>query len=94
MDDTRTSTTLATLASPWRNLAWSFHKSRENWKDKHQKLKQEHKRLQNQVRDVRKSRDHWREIAEQARLQAVESTAKIAELEAELAAARASEKKG
>src|SRR4051794_18144422 len=52
--------------SPDRNLAWAFRKSRDNWKRKHQALKQDHKRLRNQLRDVRTSRQRWQRRAEQA----------------------------
>ncbi|MGF1580414.1 MAG: hypothetical protein ACFCD0_13720 [Gemmataceae bacterium] len=39
------------------NLACSFRRSRDLWSHKHQDLKPDHMRLQNQLRDVRKSCD-------------------------------------
>jgi len=95
MDGTTTSTAFQGYSSPWRNLAWSFRKSRDQWKSKHQRLKREHKKLQNQLRDVRKSRTHWHEVAEECRRQVQEREQEIAQLQAELAAARVGgEKKG
>jgi hypothetical protein len=64
MDDTRTARGTTSYRSPDRNLVWSFRNSRDNWKKKYQDLKREHKRLQNQLRDVRKSREQWRQQAE------------------------------
>ena len=82
------------FTSPWRNLAWSFRKSRDNWKAKYQKLKREQKRLQNQVRDVRTSRAHWRQRAEQTEHQSQALRQEIAHLQAQAAARAAAEKKG
>ena len=65
MDDTTETGSFTSFLSPWRNLAWSFRKSRESWKTKYLELKRAQKRLQNQLRDVRKSREHWRQQAEQ-----------------------------
>jgi len=81
------------VTSPWRNLAWSFRKSRDKWKAKYQKLKAEHKRLQNQVRDVRTSRAHWRQLAEQTQHQSQALRQELTRLQAQ-AAAQAAEKKG
>ena len=95
MDGTASSSVFAKLRSPWRNLAWSFRKSRDNWKKKFQALKGEHKRLQNQVHDVRKSREAWRSKAEQEQTTSASLRAAIARLQTELAAQHASgEKKG
>jgi hypothetical protein len=66
MDDATSPTDFASFRSPWRNLAWSFRKSRDAWKAKYRDLKREQKRLQNQLRDVRVSRDAWRRRAEAA----------------------------
>ena len=66
MDGTATTSFFGKFTSPWRNLAWSFRKSRDGWKKKYQDLKREHKRLQNQVHVVRQSRAQWRQSAEQA----------------------------
>jgi predicted nucleic acid-binding Zn-ribbon protein len=81
--------------SPDRNLAWAFRKSRDNWKRKHQALKQDHKRLQNQLRDVRKSRQRWQQRAQQAEHEAQSLRAQLAAAQAALAQARdGGEKKG
>ena len=63
-------TTFEQYKSPWRNLAWSFRESRDGWKRKHQELKRDFKRLQNQLRDVRLSRTDWQTQAEEARQEA------------------------
>lgn len=95
MDDTSATSFFGKFTSPWRNLAWSFRKSRDNWKKKLQELKGEHKRLQNQVRDVRKSREEWRSKAEHEQTTSETLRAEIARLQTELAAEKAtSEKKG
>jgi hypothetical protein len=62
-------------------LIWFFKKSRDNWKRKHQALKASVKGLQNQLAAVTRSRAQWRAKAETA-------DRRVADLEAELAAAR------
>lgn len=95
MDDTTANSFFAKFASPWRNLAWSFRKSRDNWKRKYQELKVEHKRLQSQVRDVRMSREEWRGKAEQQQKTSQALREEIADVQAALAAEKAAgEKKG
>jgi hypothetical protein len=59
-------------------LIWSFRKSRDRWKSKHQILKASVKQLKNRVADVTKSRDQWR-------LKAEHLTTRLAALEAEIA---------
>jgi peptidoglycan hydrolase CwlO-like protein len=72
-----------------------LRKSRDNWKRKFQELKGEHKRLQNQVHDVRKSREEWRGKAEQEQISSATLRAEIARLQTTLAAQQATgEKKG
>jgi septal ring factor EnvC (AmiA/AmiB activator) len=68
---------------------WFLRRSRDNWKRKHQELKTQAKRLKNAVHDVTRSREKWRDQAEQA-------GRRIEELEAENAALReqAAGKKG
>lgn len=44
-----------------RVLAQWFHKSRENWKHKYQKVKEELHRLKVRVSDVNQSREEWKE---------------------------------
>jgi chromosome segregation ATPase len=63
-------------------LIWSFRKSRDRWKSKHQALKASVKRYKNRAADLTKSREQWRLKAEQA-------TTRLAALEAEVAALRA-----
>lgn len=94
MEGTTATSFFSAFASPWRNLAWSFRKSRENWKKKYQDLKGEHKRLENQVRDVRKSRGQWRDVAKQSQEESQVLREEIAGLQAQLAAVQAAEKKG
>jgi hypothetical protein len=95
MDGTTSASFFTKFTSPWRHLAWSFRKSRDNWKKKYQKLKREHKRLQNQVHDVRKSREHWRSLAEQTQAQGQALKEASARLQAESTVFQAAdEKKG
>ena len=89
------STTFEEYKSPWRNLAWSFRESRDGWKRKHQELKCDYKRLQNQLHDVRLSRAKWQTQAEQAREEAADLRNTVQRLEEELRVARdPGEKKG
>jgi hypothetical protein len=53
--------------SPVKKLVRFFEKSRNGWKAKHHTLKQQLKKLSNQVRAVETSRAHWREVARQER---------------------------
>jgi septal ring factor EnvC (AmiA/AmiB activator) len=80
--------------SPWRALAWSFHKSRENWKRKYAAVKRDIKRSQNEARDLRKSRERWKEKAKAFETEKNSLQATVAELQARLAAQElAAEKK-
>jgi predicted nucleic acid-binding Zn-ribbon protein len=95
MEGTSSTSFCRQFTSPWRNLAWSFRKSRDTWKKKYQDLKVEHKRLENQVRDVRKSRAQWRNRAEQTQQQNQTLRQQLARGQAELTMAKAAdEKKG
>lgn len=95
MDGTASTRSFGGYSSPWRNLAWSFRKSRDNWKQKQQELKREHKRLQNQLADVRKSRSHWQQVTEEVRLELQALQQENARLKTDLAASNAAlEKKG
>ena len=51
--------------SPNRILARSFRLSRDKWKQKHKEAKAKIKYLEVRSRDLEKSREHWREIAEE-----------------------------
>jgi len=64
--------------SPVRKLLPFFQNSRDRWKAKHQELKRQLKKEQNQVRAVEKSRDAWRDKAGAA-------SRRVQELERELA---------
>jgi septal ring factor EnvC (AmiA/AmiB activator) len=70
--------------SPPHALIWSFRKSRDRWKSKHQALKSSLKREKNRVADVTKSREQWRIKAEQARQQVAALEAQIADLRSHL----------
>ena len=56
-----------TFKSPVMKLVRFFERSRDKWKAKHHKVKQELKLMSNQVRAVEKSRAHWKEVAQQER---------------------------
>jgi chromosome segregation ATPase len=51
------------FASPVAKLVRFFKKSRDRWKAKHARLKQQCKLLMNQTRAVERSRERWRERA-------------------------------
>ena len=59
-------TTKVEYKSPAKKLLTFFENSRDCWKAKHLHTKQLLKKAQNQVRAVERSRDHWRNKAEQA----------------------------
>jgi predicted nuclease with TOPRIM domain len=50
--------------TPHRVQAWFLGRSRDNWKRKYQEVRVQAKRLKNQVHDVARSRQSWRERAE------------------------------
>lgn len=54
-------------SSPAHKLIKFFRSSRDNWKTKHQQVKKQLKRAQNQVRAVEKSRARWRQEVEASR---------------------------
>lgn len=64
-------------ASPLKKLVVFFKASRDKWKAKCRRAKEENKLLKNQVRAVERSREHWREAART-------QSARVAELEREL----------
>ena len=68
---------LADYKSSYRHLAWSFRKSRDNWKAKHHLLKRDLKRLQNHVRSLSASRDLHKQAA-------LASQQRLAHLQAQL----------
>lgn len=69
-----------TYKSPLKKLVVFFHRSRDGWKLKYQQLKREYKKQINQVCAVEKSRDHWKEVARQARREAGELGRQLEEL--------------
>lgn len=68
--------------SPPGKLMQFFYRSRDNWKRKCQAAKQQNKLLNNQTRAVERSRDRWRQLAQ-------ERARRIAELEEQLKKKRA-----
>jgi hypothetical protein len=70
--------------TPARVQAWFLQRSRRNWKRKYMELKANEKRLENRVHDVTKSREKWRDEAQQLKQ-------RIQELEAENATLLAGE---
>ena len=79
--------------SPWRALAWSFHKSRENWKRKYAAVNRDIKRSQNEARDLRKSRELWKEKAKAFETENNSLQGTVAELQSRLAAQELAVKK-
>jgi chromosome segregation ATPase len=74
--------------------AWFLGRSRDLWKNKYAKLKLDHKRLQQRVADVDRSRAQWRNHAQSAQLQMEQLQAENTRIQAELdAAAEALQKK-
>ena len=53
--------------SPLRKLVRFFEKSRDAWKEKYRKVKQECRKLANQTAAVEKSRERWRQEARELR---------------------------
>lgn len=74
---------LASLKSPVRVLARFFRKSRDNWKEKYRRVKQEFKRLEVQVSDVRQSRETWKQRAKASQVRAEALEQELAELKAQ-----------
>lgn len=58
--------------SPARMLARFFRASRDRWKKKCQQRKAENKRLKNQVNDVNKAKELWKQRAKAAEANAAE----------------------
>lgn len=69
-----------------RVQAWFLGRSRQRWRLKYKELKVEAKRLQNRVADVTKSREKWREQAEQMAQRVQELEAQTAALQEQAAA--------
>ena len=56
--------------TPLPKLVRFFYESRAKWKQKHAELGKKNKLLSNQVRAVEKSREQWRQLAEQSQQEA------------------------
>jgi hypothetical protein len=56
-------TDLSSFQTPLRVLAQHFLASRERWKAKYMELKEQATHARTQSRDLRRSRDHWKEKA-------------------------------
>jgi hypothetical protein len=82
LTDVEATPTPQTYSSRPGALIWCFRKSRDRWKSKYQQLKATVKGHTNRVADVTKSRDQWKAKAEDA-------AARLAAVEAEVAALRA-----
>ena len=85
--ETIPASTRETLKSRPGALIWFFRKSRDNWKRKYLDLKSTEKGYKNRVADLTKSREQWRNKAEQTaeRLAALE--AEVAGLQSQIVAA-------
>ena len=59
-----------TLRSPLRKLVRFFKSSRDKWKAKYSELRKKYRVVDNKVRAVTKSRERWRQMAEQAQQEA------------------------
>jgi hypothetical protein len=55
----------AKYTTPQRVQVWFLGRSRDNWKRKYKQLKALAKRLQNRAHDVTRSREMWRQRAEE-----------------------------
>ena len=58
------------LRSPLRKLVRFFKSSRDKWKAKYSELRKKYRVVDNKVRAVTKSRERWRQMAEQAQQEA------------------------
>lgn len=68
------------FSSPMSKLVRFFERSRDRWKAKHRKLKDERKLLLNQTRAVEKSRGAWRGRASSAEQRVTELERELADL--------------
>ena len=75
--------------TPLTKLAKRFKASVELWKQKYRNLKREIKRFQNRAADTRRSRDHWKQQAQQWQAATQQLQAELDQLHAESAALEA-----
>jgi hypothetical protein len=66
--------------SPKSKLVRFFESSRDRWKAKCQQSKQANKLLANQTRAVEKSREHWKQVAQDAHRRTDELRREVEEL--------------
>lgn len=66
--------------SPPKKLIAFFERSRDGWKAKYFRKRDENILLANKVRAVEKSRLHWREIAQQAQHENKQAQAELRQL--------------
>jgi chromosome segregation ATPase len=71
--------------TPLTKLARRFKASVELWKQKYHQLKREIKRFQNRAADAQRSRDHWKQQAQQWQASAQQLQAEVDRLCAESA---------
>jgi peptidoglycan hydrolase CwlO-like protein len=71
---------LSKFSSPAGKLVKFFERSRNGWKAKQRKLKEEQKLLLNQTRAVEKSRDEWRKRASKAQQRVKELEREVEDL--------------
>lgn len=60
----------ASAEKPVRKLMQFFESSRDMWKAKYSKLRKQYRLADNKVRAVTKSRERWKQMAEQAQYEA------------------------
>jgi uncharacterized coiled-coil DUF342 family protein len=65
---------------------WFLQRSRNNWKNKYVKLKADKKRMQNQMHDVSKSREKWRDESKELKQRLCELEARNTALQEQLEA--------
>jgi gas vesicle protein len=70
--------------SPVKKLSEFFRRSRDNWKEKYLRKRDENILLANKVRAVEKSRQHWSEVAQAAKQEVKQAKAELRQLREEL----------
>ena len=86
MDAVEPQNAKVTYKTPRRVQAWFLGRSRDRWKQKDKNLKIDAKRLLNRVADVTKSRQKWRDQAQQLVRRVQELEAQNAALQEQAAA--------
>jgi hypothetical protein len=70
--------------SPVKKLVEFFRGSRDKWKEKYFLKRDESILLANKVRAIEKSRQHWSEVAQSAKLEAKKAKAELLRVKEEL----------